>query len=49
LNERGIGSTIRKRGRAVTGAVRACACALILGAAHADAAGTADADATFLQ
>jgi putative membrane protein len=49
LNERGIGSTIRKRGRAVTGAVRGCACALILGAAHAGAAGTVDAGATFLQ
>jgi len=49
LSEREVGSNIRTRGRAVTGAVRACALALIFGTAHAGAAGTSDAGATFLQ
>jgi putative membrane protein len=49
LNESGISGNIRNRGRAVTGAVRACAFALIIGAVHAGAAGTSDAGATFLQ
>ena len=49
MNERGIGLKTRKRGRALTGAVRACVLALVLGAAHAYAAGSADGGATFLQ
>lgn len=49
MNERGIGSNGQRRDRAFAGAVRAGALALLLGAAHASATGTDDANASFLQ